>query len=62
MLVRLAALATENEGYDRALGLLSRAQSLGPFHAVPELVVVSLVSSTQVGSCMLMISDMRMEI
>lgn len=44
MHARLATLATKNEGYDRALQLLARAQALGPFHAVPDMEVISLVS------------------
>ncbi|KAH0831287.1 hypothetical protein J3R83DRAFT_13923 [Lanmaoa asiatica] len=43
MYVRLATLATKDEGYDRALQLLTCAQSLGPFHVVPELAIVSLI-------------------
>ncbi|KAH0838775.1 hypothetical protein J3R83DRAFT_7151 [Lanmaoa asiatica] len=43
MYVRLATLATKNEDYDRALQLLSRSQSLGPFRAVPDLKIISLI-------------------
>ena len=48
MYVRLATLATKKEDYGRALQLLTRAQSLGPFDAVPELDVISLVSANPV--------------
>ncbi|KAH0838771.1 hypothetical protein J3R83DRAFT_7146 [Lanmaoa asiatica] len=41
--VRLATLANKNEDYDRTLQHLTRAQSFGPFHAVPELAIISLI-------------------
>ena len=46
MYIRLATLATKNEDYDRSLQLLSRAQSLGPFHAILELEIISLVGAS----------------
>lgn len=46
MYTRLATLAAKKEDYDRALQLLTRAQSLEPFHAGSELEVISLVSVT----------------
>lgn len=46
MYVRLAILATKKEEYDRALQLLSRAQSLEPFRAVPDLKIISFVSGS----------------
>ena len=58
MYVRLATLATKNEGYDRAVQLLSRAQSLGPFHAIPELEFISLVGASIV-RCSFCADDLR---
>lgn len=54
MYVRLAKLATKSEGYDRALQLLARAQSLEPFRAVPDLNIISLVSRCPLHRFMLM--------
>lgn len=50
MYVRLATLAAKKEDYDRALQLLSRAQSLEPFNVVPELEIISLASASLAGA------------